>query len=88
VRPSAAGLLQTRRGTARVTDSSTVLAADRPAKIVLLASFGPLGVAQVRIRVAPSAAGSLVHMEERPVSGPSMPRACSTWSSRPATPNR
>jgi hypothetical protein len=56
VRPSAAGLLQTRRGTARVTDSSTVLAADRPAKIVLLASFGPLGVAQVRIRVAPSAA--------------------------------
>jgi len=33
---------------------------------VLLASFGPLGVAQVRIRVTPSAAGSLVHMEERP----------------------
>jgi hypothetical protein len=33
---------------------------------VLLTSFGPLGAAQVRIRVTPSAAGSLVHMEERP----------------------
>jgi hypothetical protein len=68
-----------------------ILAADPPAEVVLLASFGPLARAQVRIRLAPLAAGSLVHMEERPVSGPSarfVPRACSTWSSRPATPIR
>jgi hypothetical protein len=47
-----------------------ILAADPPSEVVLLASFGPLAGAQVRIRVTPLAAGSLVHMEERPVSGP------------------
>jgi hypothetical protein len=57
-------------GPAAVSDLTTVLAADPPAELVLVACFGPVGAAEVRIRVTPSAAGSLVTMEERPVSGP------------------
>jgi uncharacterized protein YndB with AHSA1/START domain len=57
-------------GPAAVADTTTVLAADPPAELVLLAAFGPLGAAEVRLGVAASAAGSLVTMEERPVSGP------------------
>jgi uncharacterized protein YndB with AHSA1/START domain len=57
-------------GPAAVGDHTTVLAADPPAELVLLAAFGPLGAAEVRLRVAPSATGSLVTLEERPVSGP------------------
>lgn len=57
-------------GPAAVSDVTTVLAADPPAELVLVACFGPVGAAEVRIRVDPSAAGSLVTMEEQPVSGP------------------
>jgi hypothetical protein len=57
-------------GPAAVSDVTTVLAADPPAELRLLASFGPFGAAEVRLRVAPSPAGALVTMEERPVSGP------------------
>lgn len=49
---------------------AAVLAADPPAELVLVACFGPVGAAEVRIRVDRSGAGSLVTMEERPVSGP------------------
>ena len=57
-------------GPAAVSDVTTVLAADPPAELVLVACFGPVGAAEVRIRVDRSGAGSLVTMEERPVSGP------------------
>jgi hypothetical protein len=49
---------------------AAVLAADPPAELVLVACFGPVGAAEVRIRVDRSGVGSLVTMEERPVSGP------------------
>jgi uncharacterized protein YndB with AHSA1/START domain len=57
-------------GPAAVSDVTTVLAADPPAELVLVACFGPVGAAQVRLRVDRSGAGSLVTMEERSVSGP------------------
>jgi uncharacterized protein YndB with AHSA1/START domain len=57
-------------GPAAVSDVTTVLAADPPAELVLVAGFGPVGAAKVRIRVDRSGPGSLVTMEERPVSGP------------------
>jgi Polyketide cyclase / dehydrase and lipid transport len=57
-------------GPAAVSDLTTVLAADPPAELVLVACFGPVGAAEVRLQIDPSGAGSLVTMEERPVSGP------------------
>jgi hypothetical protein len=57
-------------GPATLDDRTTVLHADPPAELVLLAAFGAFGAAEVRLRAVPAAAGSLVTLEERPVSGP------------------
>ena len=50
-------------------DSSTILARDRPRRLVLEVRFRPTGVARVEIMVEPVAGGSRVILEETPTDG-------------------
>jgi uncharacterized protein YndB with AHSA1/START domain len=63
-------------------DSSTVLARDRPHRLVLQVRLRPTGVARVEITVEPVADGSRVTLDERPTEGTlaRLPR----WVTEPA----